>query len=123
MGGYPAYQVARNSSNSRATRSCILYALNVSRPLSSVVGREIPLEECSFVVPLQSPAVDALHADPDSLACTSTELEPPSKDSTALIAERSDMSREIPETSAVALENVRHEHSHGEDGNPPSRFR
>src|SRR5271170_2103048 len=61
MGEYPAYQAARNSSNSRATRSCILYALNVSRPLSSVVGREIPLEECSFVVPIAPQALTAFN--------------------------------------------------------------
>lgn len=59
MGGYPAYQVARNSSNSRDTRSCILYELNVSRPLSSVVSREIPLGECPFVVPIALQALTA----------------------------------------------------------------
>jgi hypothetical protein len=52
-----------------------------------------------------------------AFACTPTELEPPSKDSTALIAERPDMSQEIPETSAVTLENVRR------DEHSPSRFR
>jgi hypothetical protein len=135
MGGYPAYQVARNPSNSRATCSRIPYALNVSRPLPSVVGLKIPLEECPFVVsaapqastafnrPLQSPTVDALHDGSDSLACTSTGLGPPPKDSIALIADRPDMSQKIPEKPVVAPEDVRHEYSHGEDGNIPSRFR
>jgi hypothetical protein len=74
--------------------------------------------------PRQSPTVDALYAGPDSLAGSSTELESPSKDSTALIAERPNLSPEIPETPPAALKDVRREKdNHGEDGDTPSCLR
>ena len=65
--------------------------------------------------------MDPLYAGLDSLASTSTESEPPPTDSTAPTAKQASISPEIPETPAVALENVqREEDGQGECGDTPS---
>jgi hypothetical protein len=95
--------------------------------------KEIPSEECPFVVPLHrklhqhfttalyNPTVDALHADMNTLGSPLTEFEPPPKDSRALVAKWPEISLEIPDTPA-ALENVWHEDDHSDDGNIPLSF-
>ena len=76
----------------------------------------VPWEECALVVAIApqpltafSSTVGALHADPGSLGCIVTGLEPRLKTSTALIAEPPDISHHIPATPAVGREKVRRE--------------
>jgi hypothetical protein len=64
-----------------------------------------------------NPTVDTLHAGPDSRGSTLTELEPPPNEFRVLAVELSEISPEIPETQAIALENIRREQDdHSNDG-------
>jgi len=56
--------------------------------------------------------VDGLHTGTNSLGSTSTAIKSPPRDSRALVAERPDISPEIPETPAVAFEDMRREEDH-----------
>jgi hypothetical protein len=68
-----------------------------------------------------SPTAGALHTDTDSPTSNSTEVEPAPKDSTVPIVERPEISPEIPETPAAALEDMRRkEDNNSDDGNAPS---
>jgi hypothetical protein len=63
-----------------------------------------------------------MHVGTDSSRSPLTELEPALKDSETPITERLESSLEILETPAAALEIMRHEDDHGDDGNTPSHL-
>jgi hypothetical protein len=68
--------------------------------------------------PLHNPRADVPDAGTDSRRSALTKVEPPPKDSSASIAELTDISTEIPETPAAALNNMRHEtDNNSDDGN------
>src|SRR5277367_6019446 len=80
----------------------------------------IPKLHRSPIEPLSEPPSCARRADTDNAEPILTTSESAPRDSRAFVIEQPKNSPEIPETLTVALENVRHEDDHSEDGNTPS---